>query len=223
MIKLKVRIPFASTVAATVVLSSLLFLPASRAQTEAVAATCKITPGTVTLGQRSRNVGFDVPSAQQWTLEAGAIGLYLYDTATGEDAVAQFIPQRFANRDAGRIAVKVKRQNGETVTSCSSSFRLRRAADLSIAVARQGKDRKISGKLRRVNFGSQEATWANHGGQPVKVMYRAQSGRWITAKTVKTAKNGTFSTKLRSGERDWRVVYPGSVSTGAKTSRTVTR
>lgn len=219
----KARIPFASTAAAAVVLSSLIFLPSSGPRTETVAATCKISPATVTLGQRSRNVVFDVPSAEQWTLEAGAIGLYLYDTATGADTVAQFIPSKFSNRDAGKIAVKVKQQNGDTIGSCSAGLRLRRAADISLAVTKRSGKRKVSGKLRRVNFGTTGRTWAAFGGQFVKVQYRTTGKHWVTAKTVKTRKNGTFATQVHSGKRAWRVVYTGSVSTGARTSPTLIR
>lgn len=221
MIILKARTPFMG--AAAVALSSLILTPGNGPRTEMVAATCAITPATITLGQRSRNVEFDVPSAEQWTLEAGAIGLYVYDTTTGSDKVAQFLPSRFVNRDAGTIAVKVKRQNGETISSCSAEFRLRRAADLKLAVTKQAGARKVSGKLRRVNFGPEAGTWATVGGGRVKVQYRTNNKSWVTAKTVKTRKNGTFTTQIRSGKRVWRLVYPGTVSTGAKTSRTLTR
>ncbi|MBT0772730.1 hypothetical protein KIH74_27545 [Kineosporia sp. J2-2] len=191
--------------------------------TPAQAATCRVSPGSVTLGTRSKNVDFDVPSAKYWTLQISDINLYVYDVADGSDTVATFSPQRFANRDAGAFAVKVKRQNGDTVDSCSSSFTLKRASSLSLSVKKSGKNRKVSGTLSRVNFGTGSKQWQTMAGQSVSIRYLNGKGEWVTAKTVKTSSKGTFSSTVALGKHRWKAVWAGSSTTGAKTSGTVTR
>ncbi|GAB6899685.1 hypothetical protein [Kineosporia succinea] len=211
------RRTLAGLAAAVVPLAILLSAPS------ASAASCAVTPGSATLYERSKNVTFDVPSAKYWTVAITDINLSVYRVEGKADAVATFTPSRFVNRDAGLYTVKVQRQNGSTIDSCSSSFRLKRGTNLSLSVKAASGTRKVSGTLKRVNFGTGPARWQKLSGQTVKVQYRNGKGVWVTAKTVKTTKTGTFSASVKLSKHAWRAVYAGTGTTGARTSASITR
>ncbi|GLY27186.1 hypothetical protein [Kineosporia sp. NBRC 101731] len=189
----------------------------------ASAASCTITPSSTTLYQRSKNVTFNVPSAQYWTLSIADINLSVYKVDGKADRIATFSPSRFANADAGAYAVKVQRQNGTAIDSCSASFRLKRGTDLAISVKTVSSSRKVTGTLKRVNFGTGATKWQKLSGQKVRVQYLNGNDVWVTAKTVKTSKTGTFSATVKLSKHRWRATYAGTGTTGARTSSTVTR
>jgi hypothetical protein len=203
----------------TATISLVLFLPA----TGASAASCAVTPGSAALYLRSHNVDFDVPSAQYWTLQITDINLSLYDVSGDRNTLAQFDPKRFANADAGRYDVMVKRQNGSNLDSCSGTFSLKRGSSLSLSVAKVTAGRKVSGTLKRVNFGTGTKHWQVLAGQSVAIQYRNKHGVWTTAKTVKTGKKGRFSATVAMGKHRFRAVYAGAATTGARNSTVVTR
>lgn len=206
--------------AATAVMAPLaLLLPA----TEASAADCAVTPGSAALYLRSANVDFDVPSAQYWTLQISDINLSLYDVSGNRSTLANFDPKRFGNADAGRYAVVVKRQNGSDVDTCSAAFNLKRGSSVSLSVAKVSGGRKVSGTLKRVNFGTGAKHWQLLSGQRVAIQYRNGHGVWTTAKTVKSNNKGRFSATVKMGKHRFRAVYAGIATTGARKSAIVLR
>ncbi|WP_285593508.1 hypothetical protein [Kineosporia sp. NBRC 101731] len=225
------RRAFACLATAFTVATMALLGPATPANAAATVS-CSIVPSSLTLGDRTQVVEFDVDSTYRyWWIDFDypKNNLMAAVTSYSDFRNTIFNPRHFENSDAGLKQFKVKLhqiRDGETRT-CTAPFRLLRGSKISLSAAPVSGGRRLTGTLKRINFDENsqapwiKAPWASFAGQKVSIQYRSGS-TWITASTVKTRKNGTFKFTTKLGKRQWRAVFAGSATTAARTSTTVT-
>jgi hypothetical protein len=190
-----------------------LLSPLSSAQ----AASCTITPTSVTLYSKAKNVEFDVPGATDWSIMIGDLFIGAGVDSKGSFALTQVDPSFYANADAGKHAVAVYKDSA----TCGANFTLLRGTALSVKAKNAGAGkRSVQGTLKRVNFGfDAKTTYSGYAGQKVRIETKtAKSTTWVSAGTVTTKKGGAFKLTKKIGKRQWRAVYLGSATAGAKVS-----
>ncbi|WP_285593505.1 hypothetical protein [Kineosporia sp. NBRC 101731] len=230
------RIPrraFACLATTFVIATMALLGPAAAASAapEASGPTCSITPGSITVYDRSKVVEFDVETEYPYW----AIGIDYASSGAAQIApdtrspLMEFHPGKLANSDAGLTLAEVSLQSADLreIEVCRAPFRLLRGSKISLTAKKVTGGRQLRGRLTQVDFDETDQPywlsppWVNHSGQTVRLEHRSGT-RWIIDKIVKTGKDGTFKTTVRSGKRTWRAVYAGTPTSGARTSKTVT-
>ncbi|GLY27182.1 hypothetical protein [Kineosporia sp. NBRC 101731] len=199
---------------------------------ESSATECKIIPSSVTLYEQPKSVIFDVErSFPDWSLRILDAGAFAISDMTQGEMDASELP----NWIAGDVETLVRLWEADPyrAANCRATFSVLRGSRISLSAQKISGGRKFTGSLKAIRFGWSlgggrydhrvEPTWAALAGRPVKIQYRAASGRWVTATTTKTTANGTFKVSKKLGKHQWRAVYAGSSTTGARTSRAVTR
>jgi hypothetical protein len=180
----------------------------------ASAASCAITPKSVTVFTKARGVTFDVPDASQWSIEISDLFLFAYDLGDSISSTAASLnPLLYTNGDAGAHDAVVTRNSD---SDCVTSFYLRRGAALSLRVSHDETYRKFSGRLKRVNFGI-DAGYRTMKNAKVAIQRQTADG-WVTVKTVRTNSNGNYSAKVRAGRHNWRAKFSGTSTTGPRYS-----
>ncbi|GLY13761.1 hypothetical protein LWF15_01705 [Kineosporia rhizophila] len=227
----------AVALASAVTLTSLALLaPATSASAAPVApgissSQCPLQPTLVTLADKPENVKFDVKSAYPyWSMrfttdDLGVQGPYLLPDKS--DLTFKLSPAKLYNSTAGLVPVKLDlyEEDLDLVGTCNTSFRLLRASKTTVAVKKVKNGRQISGTVRRVSFGQPaDRTWIKVKGQGVSIEVK-KKGQWVSVDWVKTAADGTFSSKVKASKKksQWRAVFGGMGSTTTSTSKTVTK
>ncbi len=212
MIKLRVMAGALVTGAALALLS-----PLSPAE---AASSCTITPASVTLYSKAKNVQFDVPGASTWSIMISDLLVAAGQDPEGSYPLIQMDPKIYRNQDAGKHAVAVYKDDD----TCGTSFTLLRGTRLTLKTKNLGHGkRSVEGTLKRANFGYEtiepKADYSGYAGQKVRIEVKTAKGRtWAGAGTVTTQKNGAFKLTKKIGKRQWRAVYLGSATAGAKVS-----
>lgn len=199
--------------ATTLALSASLFGTIDSAQ----AAACNFTPKQATLYSKSKNVTFDVPDSNDWSISVDDLYIYAYQRPDYDGRVESLSPSSYDNADAGLHDAVVEKDDH----TYSCTFRLMRGSSIAINVYRHGNGREVYGRLFRADFDSYEHNYVPYKGQAVTLQFQsAVSGRWVTAGTVATQKDGEFWLDKKIGKRNWRAVFNGTSTTGARTSVT---
>jgi hypothetical protein len=191
-----------------------LLSPLSSAQ---AASSCTITPASVTLYSKAKNVTFDVPGATEWSLTVSDLFLAAGDDSEFSYTLIQMDPSMYRNKDAGKHAAAVYKDD----STCGTPFTLLRGTTLTAQAKNAGAGkRSIAGTLKRVNFGfDAESDYSGYAGQKVRIEVKAaKSTKWVSAGTVTTKKGGAFKLTKKIGKRQWRAVYAGSATAGARIS-----
>lgn len=206
-----------ATAAATLAIASLstaLLIAPSSAQASDV---CPTTPGTITLFTKAKNVTFDVPGSDNWTLEISDLNVFTYVDENTVSDVEQLSPRSFDNSDAGLhdVAVTTTDEDGDTA-DCTSTVRLLRGANLKVRPTYSGSTRYFTGTLKRAAF-DYPGGYVAFRGIAVHLQY-LHGYDWITAKTVTTDRKGAYSTTIYSHQRVWRVITDQTSTTAAGSS-----
>ncbi|GLY27184.1 hypothetical protein [Kineosporia sp. NBRC 101731] len=220
----------AGLIAAALLTPLTLLAPASPAA--AAGTTCTVTPSSVTLYDKPKKVKFRVNSRLPfWMLDVPDAEI----SPTSDDPVRELDSSTQFSWIAGKVDAfaLLSSADGYDKANCKTTFTILRGSRISLAAKTVTGRRQFTGSLKAITFGwhhdpsylgqTSKPTWSALGDQLVKIQYRTTKNTWVTATTTRTASDGTYRVTKKIGKHQWRAVYGGSSTTGARTSAAVTR